>query len=110
MISGLLTLGGCASTSGGVTGPCPTPPVISEPETDVADTDWFAETAVVVEEYGQGLVGFSESAAEACATEAGLSWRVVARDGEYFAVTSDYVPLRLNVVVDNQIVTETSSG
>ena len=74
------------------------------------DMEWFDETALVVDEYGQGLVGFDEGAAQTCVEEAGFVWRVVARDGEYFAVTADYSPQRLNAVIERSVVVEVSVG
>jgi hypothetical protein len=74
------------------------------------DVDWFEDTAAIVDEYAEVLVGFDEEAAEACVDDAGLAWRVVARDGEHFAVTEDYRPERVNVVIDKSVVMETSAG
>lgn len=74
------------------------------------EADWFNETAAVVGEYAEGLIGFDEQAAESCVADAGLIWRVVARDGEFFAVTADYSPQRINVVIDKKVVTEASVG
>lgn len=106
----LFVLGGCGVSPEGITGPCPEPPAIS-PMPDVqGDEDWFATTAEIVNDYAVQLVGFDEKAAEACVSSAGLTWRVIARDGEYFAVTLDYSPQRVNVVIEDSIVQEASSG
>ncbi len=43
------------------------------------------------------------------ATEHGYAVRVVEEDGEYLPVTADYSPQRINVVVENDQVTELSS-
>ena len=48
--------------------------------------------------------------AQACAEAAGLAWRVVAEDGEYFAVTEDFRPERLNAVVEDSVVIEITAG
>lgn len=93
-----------------MTGPCPTPPEISPMSSAPDDMEWFDETALVVDDYGQGLVGFEEAAAQACVEDAGLIWRVVARDGEYFAVTADYSPQRLNAVIEGPVVVDISVG
>jgi len=103
-----LLLMGCSSAPEGILGPCPTPPVISPMVDD--DLDWFEDTAAIVDEYADALVGFDEQAAEACVEDAGLAWRVGARDGEFFAVTSDYRPERVNVVIDKSVVMEASAG
>jgi hypothetical protein len=55
-------------------------------------------------------VGFEKQAAQACVEDAGLIWRVIARDGEYFAVTADYSPQRINAVVDKSVGKEVSGG
>jgi len=103
-----LVLAGCSSAPEGVRGPCPAPPVITPMNND--DLDWFEETAVIVDDYAQQLVGFDETAAQGCVEDAGLSWRVIARDGEYFAVTADYSPQRVNTVIKKSVVTEISIG
>jgi hypothetical protein len=53
---------------------------------------------------------FDEQAAQTCVEDAQLIWRVIARDGEYFAVTLDYSPQRINVAIDKSVVTEISVG
>jgi hypothetical protein len=52
----------------------------------------------------------SESDAEAAAGELGLTVRVVARDGEFFAVTKDYRTDRVNFVIENGVVIKASIG
>jgi hypothetical protein len=104
----VLSLTGCTPAPTGVLGPCPTPPVITPMSED--DMEWFETTAAITTDYAQGLVGFDERAAQTCVDDAGLSWRVIARDGEYFAVTLDYSPQRINAVIEKSVVTETSIG
>jgi hypothetical protein len=103
-----LLLAGCSSAPEGLRGPCPTPPVIT-PMSD-EDMEWFEDTALIVEDYAKQLIGFDELAAERCVEDAGLSWRVIARDGEFFAVTADYSPQRVNAVIEKSVVTEASAG
>jgi len=55
-------------------------------------------------------VGFDEQAAQACVEDAGLVWRVIARDGEYFMVTEDYSPQRVKAVIEKSVVLEISVG
>ena len=74
------------------------------------DMEWFEKTATITTDYAAGLIGFDEQAAQTCVEDAGLSWRVVARDGEYFAVTLDYSPQRINAAIVKSVVTETSVG
>ena len=52
----------------------------------------------------------SESDAATAAEERGLTLRVVARDGEYFAVTKDYRTDRVNLVIDNGVVVGANIG
>ena len=74
------------------------------------DTEWFDKAAESTLKYADQLEGLSETAAESCVTQAGLVWRVVARDGEMFAVTLDYNPQRVNAVVTHSTIMETSVG
>jgi hypothetical protein len=74
------------------------------------DMNKFDEAAESTLNYAKQLEGFSEAAAESCVTEAGLVWRVVGRDGEWFAVTLDYSPQRVNAVITHSILTEVSVG
>ena len=60
--------------------------------------------------WAQGLVGMTEELAESCATESGFAWRVVARDGEEFAVTADYSPTRINARIERGLVSAVSAG
>lgn len=105
-----LLFSGCIAAPQGITGPCPTPPAVTAMAEAPDEANWFNDTAEVVLEYGKQLEGFDESAAEACVAEANLIWRVVARDGEYFAVTADYSPQRVNAVIEQGVVTEITVG
>jgi hypothetical protein len=107
MVVGFL-LGGCAAAPTGQMAPCPAAPVITALSDE--NSDWFEETAATVNEYGQQLVGFDEQVAQTCVEDAGLTWRVIARDGEYFMVTADYSPQRINAVIENAVVMEVSAG
>lgn len=57
-----------------------------------------------------GLTGIGEADATAVAQDRGLFVRVVARDGEWFAVTKDYRYDRVNFVIENGVVVEASIG
>jgi hypothetical protein len=74
------------------------------------DTEKFDKAAESTLNYAKQLEGFSEGAAESCVTEAGLVWRVVGRDGEWFPVTLDYSPQRVNAVIEKSVVSEISIG
>lgn len=58
----------------------------------------------------QDVVGMTESEAQAAVEEAGLIWRVAARDGEQYALTEDYVVSRVNATIVDGTVTETWVG
>ena len=56
------------------------------------------------------LIGMSAEEAEEAVTEAGLTYRVIAEDGVYNAVTSDYNPSRINVEITSGTITTASVG
>jgi heat shock protein HslJ len=56
------------------------------------------------------LVGQTAEEAEKAVVAAGLTWRVIAEDGKFAAVTSDYNPARVNVEVTDGKVTAASVG
>jgi heat shock protein HslJ len=56
------------------------------------------------------IVGLPEDEAQAAVEGAGLTFRVVARDGKALAATDDYSVTRINVTVDNGTVTEATIG
>jgi len=103
-----ILLSGCTPANTGITGPCPTPPSIAEISGN--DMQWFEDTADIVNDYGQLLLGFDEESAQTCVEDAGLTWRLVSKDGEDFLVTLDYDPQRLNAVVAASVVTEITVG
>ena len=57
-----------------------------------------------------GLIGLTEATAVDEAESGGWVVRVVARDGEYYPVTKDYLLSRVNLTVDGGIVTSVSVG
>jgi heat shock protein HslJ len=62
------------------------------------------------QEMAADVVGLPEAEAQAAVEGAGLTFRVVSRDGESFAVTDDYSLTRINVVVVDGAVTEATIG
>jgi hypothetical protein len=60
--------------------------------------------------YALSLIGYQEVKAEACAKEAGFSWRVIIRDGESFPGTKDYRFDRINAAIANGLVIFASVG
>jgi hypothetical protein len=82
---------------------CATGPDVVSP--DVMSPDQSAPEGVPA-----GVVGAAEDAAVAAAEAAGFAVRVVERDGEVYATTQDYRTDRLNLVVDDGVVTAAAVG
>ena len=87
---------------------CPTPPAVVD--NGSVDEPNFERVEAETTAWAQGLVGMTEQLAESCAGEAGFAWRVIARDGEEFAVTADYAPSRINARIDHGVVSAVSAG
>lgn len=90
---------------------------VSPPVSDVVDpVPAVDDTGTIAPEPDSALVdttpftGLTEDAATALAANLGLEIRVVARDGEEFAVTRDYRTTRVNVRIVDDVVTEASIG
>jgi len=103
----VFSFAGCAH--GGSDATCPPPPSLEGPAGE-SEFDQTERIAMDTTMWAQELIGMSEEAAEKCAVDAGYTWRVTERDGEMFAMTMDYYPTRINVVVENGLVTEAFSG
>lgn len=73
-------------------------PVPELPLPDVSD-DFLGE-----------LNGLDETDATAIVTDQGLTVRIVARDGEYYAVTKDYRTDRINFSIENGVVVKATVG
>jgi len=71
---------------------------------------YMDEVAKLVEESTKDLVGKSEKNVEYCAAFEGLAYRVAARDGEFYALTMDYSPTRINVEIEKEVVTKINVG
>ena len=87
---------------------CPPPPASSD--NGSVDGSDFERIAQDTTQWAQRLVGMTEQFANSCAMEAGFAWRVVARDGEEFAVTADYSPTRINARITRGLVDAVSAG
>ncbi|MFZ9780104.1 MAG: hypothetical protein ACO3EM_08050, partial [Ilumatobacteraceae bacterium] len=70
------------------------------PPSDAADI-----ATGITQERADLLLGFREADAQRCAEELGWAFRVGRRDGESFALTMDYSPQRVNVEIDDDVVT-----
>jgi hypothetical protein len=62
------------------------------------------------EEFAATVIGLTEQEAIDAIEAEGLIARVVARDGEFYAVTEDYSVSRINLVVEAGLVTEATVG
>jgi hypothetical protein len=88
------------------------PPVMDlvDPVPAVGDTDTSAPEPDSALVDTTPFTGLTEDAATALAANLGLEIRVVARDGEEFAVTRDYRTTRVNIRIVDGTVTEASIG
>lgn len=83
-------------------------PAVSEPAP--TDDEPGVEVPSVDDDAAAKLIGLTEDEALDAAAEVGWEVRVVARDGERFAVTDDYRTDRVNVTIDGGVVTEAFVG
>lgn len=72
---------------------------------DVEFDDDEVSELITTESSERDYVWLSESEAEELATENGVSFRVVERDGHFLPATKDYRQGRINATVDNGVVT-----
>ncbi len=106
-----LVLAGCANIS------APNENSSSCPKVDLAqinaapDSDvYFEQAAKIVQEQSQAFIGLTEANAELCAVQNNLGFRVGSRDGEFFALTMDYIPTRVTVDVEKNLVVKIQAG
>ena len=64
----------------------------------------------ITNEEANTLLGMSEQEANSTAVANGWVVRVAARDGEQFALTMDYNPKRVNLTIDNGVVSDVFIG
>lgn len=88
---------------------CPPGPETVPGSSELTPGD-FVEWEQLTLDYANGLVGMAEDQAENCALDNGFAWRVVGRDGEFFPVTADYSPSRINATIARGIVESVSAG
>jgi hypothetical protein len=65
---------------------------------------------VIPQESANKIIGLREDEAMKVAASNGWEFRVSARDGEQYMLTTDYIPNRVNVVIVDGEVTEVSVG
>jgi hypothetical protein len=84
------------------------------PENDMSpDTDSISDIEEPGQEdhqYAETFIGLGESDAAAKAEQDGYSYRIVARDSEQFPVTMDYNPKRVNLTIEDGVVTRAALG
>jgi hypothetical protein len=101
IVAASIVLAGCAANVADVERP---DPESTCPAPDAADGE-----AITVER-ADAVLGMSEAEAQACAEALGWGFRVGRRDGESFLLTADYVPSRITVEVDDDVVVAVSVG
>jgi hypothetical protein len=100
----------CSTASPTVTD-CPAPPAVGlEPGESTVTGANMDDVAAETDRFGKDLIGMAADAAEACAADVGYTWRVYEQDGEQFALTMDYRVERINVKIEQGIVTDAYSG
>lgn len=105
-----LLVPGCVASQSDLSDPCPSGPNTDEYR-QIGDSDSGLEKVPSeLLKFAEELIGLEEHIALSCVENANLEWRVVARDGETFAVTLDYRADRVNVSIEQFIVSETSIG
>lgn len=111
LTTALLILTACSATSSEQTtfDNCPNLD-LSTITVDDTSAQYMDEVAKLVQESTNELIGKSEKNVEYCAAFEGLAYRVAARDGEFYALTMDYSPTRINVEIEKDIVTKISVG
>lgn len=62
------------------------------------------------ENFALTVIGMEEERAIEVIEEEGMIARVVAREGEYYIVTEDFVYSRINLVIESGFVTEATAG
>jgi hypothetical protein len=105
-----LGLIGCTTPAPSVTD-CPAPPAVGfEPAESNVTGENMDDVAAETDRFGKDLIGMAADTAQACAAEVGYTWRVFEQDGEQFALTMDYRVERINVKIEQGIVTDAYSG
>ena len=106
-----LVLNGCASNSSSNQSSSGCPKVDLTQITAAPDSDvFFEQAAKLVQEQSQEFIGLTEANAELCAAQNNLGFRVGSRDGEFFALTMDYIPTRVTVDVEKNLVVKIQAG
>jgi predicted homoserine dehydrogenase-like protein len=104
-------LAGCSSNTTSVVESSDCPKVdLTQINATPDSADYFDQAAKIVEKESQSFIGLTETSVEFCALQNNLGFRVGSRDGEFFALTMDYIPTRITVDVEKNIVTKIQAG
>ncbi|WP_426564459.1 hypothetical protein ACPPVT_00565 [Angustibacter sp. McL0619] len=103
MLAAVALLAACGSDNTGTK-----PSAGSTPTSSSTEDPSMSSTGV--EQMAASVVGMSEDDALKAISDAGLTSRVVARDGEEFPVTMDLQPDRINLTIDDAKVTKATVG
>jgi hypothetical protein len=74
-------------------------PAVALTQVELDDDNDFAKIAHETMQFAITVIGMTEAAAIQAIKEAGYSHRIAERDGEQFALTEDYSPQRINLLV-----------
>lgn len=106
-----VVLTGCADNSSSNQSSSDCPKVDLTQITAAPDSDvYFEQAAKIVQQQSQALIGLTETNAELCAAQNNLGFRVGSRDGEFFALTMDYIPTRVTVDIEKNLVVKIQAG
>ena len=109
LVSGLFVVAACGSGSSGDDSVS-----TFEPDPDVTISipteEELQEQLQRTEEFALTVIGLAEQDAVDAIEAEGLIARVVAREGEYYVVTEDFVYSRINLVIESGLVTEATAG
>lgn len=109
LVAGLFVVAACGSGAPGdesVSTFAPDPDV----SISIPSEEELQEQLRRTEEFALTVIGLAEQDAVDAIEAEGLIARVVARDGEFYAVTEDYSVMRINLIVEAGSVTEATVG
>lgn len=106
---GLVVVAACSSATSSdesVSTVNPNPDVI----VSIPSEEELQEQLSRTENFALTVIGMEEQRAIEAIEAEGMIARVIARDGEYFIVTEDFVYSRINLVVESGFVIEATAG
>lgn len=103
MLASVLAVVGCSDAREHLTAPPTATPSVCPPYS-------LEDSPSIPQPRADLLVGLDEEAAAACAKTLGWGFRVGSRDGESYALTADYSPMRITVLVKSGRVSSVIIG